>query len=392
METILCEASALQYWRTPPLVREIAGSRLPSDTLRWISDRELFSAQVGIARERPVLSEFGSLDRVGRPVESGSLEGLLASLDRLMPSVESPVDVLVDHADERRRSSLVRPHVWARPLSEGALVPVGEGLWVTSPAFTLLQLAGRLSLARCALLASELCGTFSVHEAPSSVAELLERLNGQRRLVRVGGWEPSFTQEGRLTDVWSRQPVASVEELVALAESQQGARGSRRLAAAARLVVPGAASPLEVRAGVLLGWPRRLGGEGLGGFTHNERVELSPEAQAVARRESCSCDLYWPGGEGRGPLDVECQSEAFHAGTGGRMSDANRSTALGLMGVEVVEVTWGQLRDPVSCDALARLVAEKLGRGLRERSRGLLEKRERLREEVLMSWDDIARR
>lgn len=391
MDTVLCDASALQYWRTPPLVREIASSRLPSETLGWISDRELLSAQVGLARERPVWGDFASFGRVGRPVGGESFEALLASLDRLMPSVESPVDVLVLDAGERRRSSLVRPHVWARPLPEGALVPIGEGLWVTSPTFTLLQLAGRLSLPRCALLASELCGSFSAYETPGSVASLIERLNGERRLVRVGGWAPAFTQEGRLSDVWSRPPVTSVEELADLAESQRGARGSRRLAAAARLVVPGAASPLEVRTGILLGWPRRLGGEGLGGFTHNERVTLSAEAREVAQRESCSCDLFWPGGEGRGPLDVECQSGAFHAGAGSRLSDANRSTALGLMGVEVVEVTWGQLRNPASCDALAGLIADKLGRSRRERTCGLLEKRGRLREEVLMSWDDIAR-
>lgn len=314
METILCDVSALQFWRTPPLVREIASSSLPSKTLRWISSDELLATQIELVRERPIWEGFALDGRAGRPVDGESIEALLASLCGLTPSLECPVDVLVIDANERRRSTLVRPHVWRRPLPEGALVPIGEGLYVTSPALTLLQLAGRLSLPRCAMLASELCGTFSAYQAPSSIAGLIERLNGQRRLVMVGDWTPSFTHEGRLADVWARPPLTSVDELAGLAESQGGARGSRRLALAASLAVPGAASPLETRAGMLLGWPRRLGGEGLSGFSHNERIELSPEASAVARRKSCSCDLYWSGEKGRAPLDVECQSGEFHSG------------------------------------------------------------------------------
>ena len=40
----------------------------------------------------------------------------------------------------------------------GAFVPLGDGVWVASPAFCLVQLAARLPLLAVVRLASELCG------------------------------------------------------------------------------------------------------------------------------------------------------------------------------------------------------------------------------------------
>ena len=51
---------------------------------------------------------------------------------------------------------------------------------------------------------------------------------------------------------------------------------------AARLCVPLAASPLEVQAGMLLGLPPELGGEGYAGFSHNHEVVLDVPARRIA--------------------------------------------------------------------------------------------------------------
>lgn len=391
MGAVICDSSALRYWRTPPLVRALVAEDPQAGGFPGVRQDELRELQLGVAREREIWREVALAAPRGRPVTSEAVDSLAWALDRLAPSLTCPVDVLVDRPGARRPSALVSPRVWSGPVPDGALVRIGEDVWVTSPAFTLLQLAARLSLPRLALVASELCGSFSVYECPEAVRELLERLHEEGRLARLSPWAPAFGRDGGLTEVWSRPPLVTPDELSRLVESDglRGARGRRRLDRAARLVVPGAASPLEVRTAVLLGWPAGLGGEGLSGFSHNARVELSREARQVARRAACYCDLYWPGDGRAGALDLECQSGEFHASEASLLSDADRSTALKLMGVEVVEVTWATLSNEASLDALAGLVAERVGCARGARPADFAVRRAGLREEVLGRWGEL---
>ena len=155
---------------------------------------------------------------------------------------------------------------------------------------------------------------------------------------------------------------------------------------AAELVVDGAASPFEVVAGMLLGFSRRLGGEGYGAFSHNRKVALTLDSRRLARRGFLVCDLFWAAGEGRRALDVECQSRLVHASGDAALSDADRSAALDLMGVDVVNVTYGQLADPRRFEALSQLVAQKLGVPHREKTAGQRAAAERLRAEVFVDW------
>lgn len=149
-------------------------------------------------------------------------------------------------------------------------------------------------------------------------------------------------------------------------------------------MVPGAASPFEAQAGVILGFSRRLGGEGHAGFAHNRRIVLSREARALAQRASCYCDLYWDEG-----LDLECQSKLSHATGEGYLSDANRAAALELMGVTVLPATYAQLTTEERVEALSKLVAEKRGIAWRPKTEREREAGRRLRGEVLRSWDTL---
>ena len=386
---IICERSALLWWRTPPVVRWLLAVETPEEPDLLLDPHDVDRAQAGSARELTLWREAVLSGRRGRPLSSASADGIFAALDRIATSVEAPVDVLVTSSSERRDSSLVRPHVWSDDLPEGSVVQVGRDLWATSPAFSLLMLARRLPLARVAMLATELCGCFSTYEPPRAVRELLEEQHAEGTLVRMGAWSPSFDGSGRLTGVWSRPAPVRPGELAGLARACAGKRGSRRLADAAALVVPGAASPLEARTGILLGWPRRRGGEGLGGFAHNARVELSEPAQALARRRSCYCDLLWPAADGHRALDLECQSATFHASAQGHLDDTDRTAALQLMGIDVVGATHAQLADEARFDALAELVATRLGRTRPTRSEALVAARRELRAEVLADWESL---
>ena len=388
MDSVICGASAFAFWRVPPLVKKISELSLGSEGLPVPFDR-LRRVRAALMEELPLWCYDPAAAHAGRPILLEGAEGILVNLGALAAGVSPPVDVLVGTREERRPSGLVRPHVVAPALSDGELVWAGSHLSVTSPALTLLLFAPSLSLPRLVMAASELCGTFSAYRAPAPVRELLEELARRDELPSLGGWRPVLDREGRLTDLWSRPPLATPDELAALAERARGRRGRRALADAARLVVPGAASPLEVQTGMLLGLDPRLGGEGLAGFTHNARLALGGRARALAGRGSCYCDIFWDGEGDRPAVDLECQSGLFHADERGALSDADRSLALRSLGVEVLEVTRAQLTSERRFDALARMVAEKLGREVPARTPEFLSLRAGLRREVLVDMGSI---
>ena len=106
----------------------------------------------------------------------------------------------------------------------------------------------------------------------------------------------------------------------------------------------------------------------------------------IARRAFLVCDIYWDAVEGRRALDVECQSRLAHAFDDAALSDADRATALDLVGVDVVNVTYGQLTSLARFDALSQLIAEKLGVPYRRRTSSETDAAMRLREELFADW------
>ena len=225
----------------------------------------------------------------------------------LSPSDDGPIDVLVQSGTERHASPVIRPCLWSAEPPLGSAAPVADDLSVACPELVLHQLAARASLTQVVLLGSELCGSFSVYSPPPPVREVLQELLDAGRLPRLGGWHPCVAPGGRVGDLWTHEPLATPASIAAFARKSDKARGRSRLLEASRLIAPNAASPFEVQAGVLLGFPRQRGGEGFDCFEHNGRVHLTREASLLAGRDTCICDLLYPEG-----LDIECQSALFH--------------------------------------------------------------------------------
>lgn len=380
METIICDISAFQYWRIPPVVRLLTEAP-PDDPLllNLVDGEELERLRAGSAG-LPLARACWASGARWRAAGPASHE-IRRVAGRLAAGLDGPIDVLVTRRTQSRRATLVRPRVWASGVPESELRRVDDAVRVVSPAFSLLQLAARTNLTRTVLLASELCGTFAVFVTPDCVREVLQGLVERRRLPRIDGWSPCLDENGLITDLWSRRPLASPEELLSLAEHAEARNGRARLAEAARLVTPGAASPFEVRTGVLLGFPRSRGGEGHTGFSHNRRVALTPEARRLAGRASCYCDLYWDEG-----VDVECQSALAHGSAAGYLSDSDRTTALGLMGIAVVPVTYPQITTEARLHALSKAVARQRGMEWRPPTDHQRALAARLRAEVLADW------
>ena len=389
MDIIICDISAFMYWRTPPLVRLLTSAPEDDDFLRNVVDVERLRAMRDELAEESLLWGSACGTRLRRAHYGAAADSLRRSAPALAPGGDAPVDVLVTSAAGRRGSALVRPRVWPQAPDAGSLARVGEGVAVVSPELALQQLAARARLMRTVLLASELCGSFSVYAPPKPVRALLQELADAGHVPKVMGWTPSLDAKGRVTSLWSRPALTSPARLEEQARASSVSRGRARLIEAAGLVVPGAASPFEVRAGALLGLPPEYGGEGHAGLSHNRRVRLSPRARAIARRSSCYCDLFWEGDGARMPLDVECQSALSHLGESSALSDADRSAALQLMGMGVVNVTYGQIADPRRFEALAELIAEKLGEGRPPQDEVFLQRRETLRAELFASWEQL---
>ncbi len=377
MDIKICDSTAFRYWRIPPIAQLLAAAPEADARLAKVltaDDLETLSARAISAREKAKRAHCGHAGELYRTIaEAVPLLSLCGN---------EPFEVLARDGRAVRRSSLVEPRVW----SAGA--PVGgtreaTGLFdVTSPEFTLQQLAARSSLERTLLLASELCGEFSVFSPPAEIAHVIQRLCNSRTLPKIGGWEPCLDGSGRLTNLWKRPALTTPKELQRLAETSDSPRGRARLSLAADLVVPGAASPFEVQAGLLLGLSRRRGGAGLGGFEFNHKVWLTPDAKLLAKRGSCSCDLYWDEG-----LDVECHSITWHTERDSQLSDFTRETALELMGIEVLPITYEQLTSQRQFNAVVRIIASKLGRKQAKATGASRTEENRLRKEVLgVDW------
>ena len=379
METVLCGSTAYRYWRTPPIVLYLAAAPVDSPALRqFLREEELLAFRADLADRLPFLREctgpsWRNVGQAARDIRDA--RWLLA------PSANFPLDVLAQERGGRRSSGLISTTFWNGGLPFEATCDVTDDLGVTSPAFTMVQMAAQAGFTRTLLLASELCGSYAVYPAPEPIRSLLQRIASRGRLKAFNGWRPCLSGEGNVTDLWQRDPLTTPDDLKAMAEAAEGHRGAAALRKVADAVVPLAASPFETQAGLLLGLPRRLGGEGLDGLSHNEKVELSRDAKLVGQRQCCYCDIYLPDG-----LDVECQSSQYHDNHDGFLSDAERAAALRLMGVNVLPLTHAQLTNPARFDAFCDAIA--LARGLERKPRTEKQARaaEQLRTELFIDW------
>ena len=301
---------------------------------------------------------------------------------------EGAVDVLVSSQREYYASSLITTRLWSCERPSGSLCQLYEDVYVASPALALAQLAARTSLPRTIMLASELCGTFAIYEPPSVIKAMLQKIQArnEQKIPTVDGWSPFVSSDGTLSNLWSRPPLLETDELLTFADLLVHRPGCSRLKEAALLVKPGAASPLEVQTGVLLGLSRRRGGEGLSGFEYNKEVRLTQNAGLLAQRQRCYCDLYWEEG-----LDVECQSALVHQNEKSFLADSERATALKSMGINVLPVTYDQINDPKRFEAFVGAVARMLGIRLRQKTDAQRKASAALRREVFADWETIQR-
>lgn len=157
----------------------------------------------------------------------------------------------------RRCQRGIHSHVWSGPLTSGSFLTCGDGVYVSSPEFSFLQMAAHADVVKLAVLGMELCGTY--------------RLREDRTAFGV----PQLTTVRRIESYLSRMV---------------GAQGARKAREALRFVTDNSGSPRETVLCLLLCLPPSIGGFGLPLPSLGD-----PTAQSARQRESRRSILSWPG-------------------------------------------------------------------------------------------------
>ena len=298
--------------------------------------------------ERNVLNSWGlprgayKVPLLGEVVDAGSAQNVRHAMgsthvpDLLRVEAENlaadygltlPLHVEAPCSEARRTNGVVTSFVHSRKAPSDAFVKVGEGFYVATPEYTLLQRASELArgsasrnfgseaLAKMAVICSEFCGVYVVDES-----------------VPFG--------------LLRRQALTSASECV---EFLSECGHSRSAAAdlfkrAIGLTCGPCASPMEIAGGVLACSPRSTGGYGLGKAEFNRALgkAKADSDRAAAKR----MDIYFPAQR----TALEYKGVAAHAGS--LDQDAIREAQLLAENITVVTISRAQLATSEAADAL----------------------------------------
>ena len=252
--------------------------------------------------------------------------------------------ILVAGAESRNRTKGFKRHVWNGPLPDGSFYRIGEDLYITSPEFSLVLIAQRLSLIDLTLLCCESCG----------------------RYVRDPAHPKGF---------YKRPAITNIMRIEAFIEKLGPARGTAKLRNALRYALENAWSPMESAVALLMSMPVRLGGYGFPKPLLNYRKHFSLEEARMANREHVDLDVYFKDFN----VAVEYNSDEDHTGAARIASDAIRNNTIEYIGIRVMILTWGQVRYLGSFDDAMKQLANKLGRTVHAPSKAVMAKRRQLR-------------
>lgn len=257
-----------------------------------------------------------------------------------------PIDVVVTDrlSGAHSTSKTCIRHQYKGPVPPGSLSQVGNGTYLFTPAFCLLQIASiatkrwgkeverKFLVVIVAQLGCEICGRYSISQ------------DGNGSIDRVF-------------------PLTSVGEIAQLALGHAGAYGSSLLRQAIPWIIDNLRSPRETQLFLLLCLPASLGGYDLPTPLSNYGIDVSWVAEGFfATWETCSVDLFWP----QFKLIVEYDSDMWHADQGVDKveADKHRAAALEDLGYTVISVKREDVTKPKLMQAKAQEIADAMKRQL----------------------------
>lgn len=345
---IKLDKNAEDFWLSDEdLAATLSGASI-FGSLAMTEEEERLAAQEG---DLPALVRSSMKSMRGAATRSRDLKQVpYESLGIRPPAESSPLYLLIPQTERRRKVKNVNQRLCGTAMPSHSFVRLGDWAYVPTPELTFLLMAHYLDLHELVMLGMELCGHYRLVGAPTHRA-----LDTNRTL-------------------YGRASLTSPQRIAALLERMDGTTGLSRAKRALEYVAAGSASPMETALYLLLCLPRKLGGYGLPRPQLNARRRVTSRAGSLTLSKTLVPDLFWPNKR----LDLEYDSEEFHASSDALQKGARRALALRVMGVEVISVTKEVLYDKDAFDALARIVAKAVGGRVRkpteaaELQRGLL--------------------
>lgn len=350
MDLTLCGQSAFYYYRIPPQV-------------------------LGLY---PAIS-LGNIDR--RCCGLGS-HAVVKDL------LHAPLHRLVFTRAQSGSRSLFKSHLLTQEPPPGSFRQTEHGFDVTSPEFTLLSLATQVSRNQLLMACYEMCSSFAVFTPCERTQQQLDEAISLKFIPPDCGWKRIVDTKGNDTNLWKRAPLLSAADIAAFAKQAAGLRGVKQLRWAAERMAGQTASPFEVQTSMLVSLPRDEGGLGIG-ITNNARIPLSEAARSLYDKTCCYADILIESVTDSMGVILECQGRSAHDSEAASLSDAERTTALTSMGYDVIQFTYGQIKDKRSFGNLAELIHKKAGLPYTPKIKQECDAEDALRQELLVDWDDL---
>lgn len=259
----------------------------------------------------------------------------------------SPLHITVADASDRCQAKGLVCHVWKGPIPVGSFVRLDDGLFISSPARSFVEMAGKLSLVELVRFGYVLCGAYAYDKNSEE---------GFRR-------RPF--------------PLATARTLKSHVEKMHGRNGAKKAVRALRFIAEASASPMETNLTMALCLPRMIGGYGLNMPELNFRIDA--RSKGLVDRDHFVCDLYWR----KSRTCAEYDSGAHHSGQEAETRDSARRSALLSEGVTVVSVTPNQFFDARTFDETARAIAKLIRHRLPDNNASWMMRRHELRTELL---------
>ena len=274
--------------------------------------------------------------------------------------LHAPLHRLVFTRAQSGSRSLFKSHLLTQEPPPGSFRQTEHGFDVTSPEFTLLSLATQVSRNQLLMACYEMCSSFAVFTPCERTQQQLDEAISLKFIPPDCGWKRIVDTKGNDTNLWKRAPLLSAADIAAFAKQAAGLRGVKQLRWAAERMAGQTASPFEVQTSMLVSLPRDEGGLGIG-ITNNARIPLSEAARSLYDKTCCYADILIESVTDSMGVILECQGRSAHDSEAASLSDAERTTALTSMGYDVIQITYGQIKDKRSFGNLAELIHKKAG-------------------------------
>ena len=350
MDLTLCGQSAFYYYRIPPQV-------------------------LGLY---PAIS-LGNIDRRCCGLGSHAV---------VKDPLHAPLHRLVFTRAQSGSRSLFKSHLLTQEPPPGSFRQTEHGFDATSPEFTLLSLATQVSRNQLLMACYEMCSSFAVFTPCERTQQQLDEAISLKFIPPDCGWKRIVDTKGNDTNLWKRAPLLSAADIAAFAKQAAGLRGVKQLRWAAERMAGQTASPFEVQTSMLVSLPRDEGGLGIG-ITNNARIPLSEAARSLYDKTCCYADILIESVTDSMGVILECQGRSAHDSEAASLSDAERTTALTSMGYDVIQITYGQIKDKRSFGNLAELIHKKAGLPYTPKIKQECDAEDALRQELLVDWDDL---